>query len=142
MAIATPNNTVSKNNQALFERGFKAWCENTSLSMRIKLGIGSHEPLDALILAERLGVHILPLDQVDHLPPETIDHLSSPTDSEWSAVTVSLGKTCVVVTNPSHTPGRTSSDLMHELAHIVLNHIPGESFFTHDLMMHIGRAHV
>jgi hypothetical protein len=130
MALAVADNTVSKKRQALFVRGFKAWCENTSVSTRTKLGIDPHEPLSPYSLAKRLGATIWRLDDVPDLPTDTLNFLASTEGDEWSAVTVCNGDTNIIVINPIHSVGRTSSDLMHELAHIILDHKAGETFFS------------
>lgn len=47
------------------------------------------------------------------------------TDSEsWSGMTLKEGGTTAIIVNPSHSPGRQSSTLMHELAHVILKHVP------------------
>jgi hypothetical protein len=135
MAIAIANNAVSKKGQTLFERGFKSWCENTSIGMRIKLGLNPHDSLDASELAKRLNVEVMNIGDINDLPLETLTYLSSPGGNDWSAVTVSLGESRIIVINPRHSVGRTSSDLMHELAHIILRHAQGESHYVGDLMM-------
>ena len=135
MAIAIENNAVSKRQQALFERGFKAWCENTSESMRTKLGLEAYDPIPAYELAKKLGVRVWQLEDVNDLPAETLSHLSSHDGDEWSAVTVSHDGVSVIIVNPRHSVGRTSSDLMHELSHIILHHNAGQTFVIGDLMM-------
>lgn len=135
MAIAISNNSVSKKGQSLFDRGFKAWSENTSISIRTKLGLNPHDALDALELARRLDVEVIDLNSINDLPLDTRVHLGSSEGDDWSAVTVSLGENRIVVINPSHSTGRTSSDLMHELAHVILRHAQGESHYVGDLMM-------
>jgi Zn-dependent peptidase ImmA (M78 family) len=49
--------------------------------------------------------------------------------SEWSAVTIVAGPNPVIVFNSSHSRRRRASTLMHELAHILLDHTPGNMFF-------------
>lgn len=135
MAIAIDNNAVSKKGQSLFERGFKSWCENTSISIRTKLGLNPHDPLDASELARRLGVEVIDITDIDDLPTETLAYLGSSEGDDWSAVTVSLSENRIIVINPRHSVGRASSDLMHELSHIILRHSQGESHYVGDLMM-------
>lgn len=134
MAIVTADNKVTKAAQGLFVRGFKAWSENTSANIRTKLGLNHYDPLDPYSLAEQLRIGIWDIGSVQDLPADTLQHLSHP-DSEWSAVTVSFKDVRVIVTNPSHNRGRTSSNIMHELAHIILEHQYSESFFVDELML-------
>jgi Zn-dependent peptidase ImmA (M78 family) len=42
----------------------------------------------------------------------------------WSAMTLSVGEAFAIVINPAHAVTRQRSDLMHELAHIILRHVP------------------
>lgn len=135
MAIAVENNTVGKKQQALFQRGFKTWCENTSESMRTKLGLEIYDPIPAYELAEKLGVSVWRLQDVEDLPDTTLQYLSSSDGDEWSAVTVSYDGINVIIVNPRHSIGRTSSDLMHELSHVILGHAAGKTFVIGDLMM-------
>ncbi|HET9642622.1 MAG TPA: ImmA/IrrE family metallo-endopeptidase [Burkholderiaceae bacterium] len=44
------------------------------------------------------------------------------TPSCWSAVTLIVGDRKVIILNTSHSAARQSSDLMHELAHLIRGH--------------------
>ena len=50
----------------------------------------------------------------------------------WSAVTLSAGTKDIIILNSSHHGGRPASDLMHELAHILLGHEPARIDLTED----------
>lgn len=52
-----------------FERGFKTWAENTSLSIRSRLGLGATDPLPTDVLAKHLGVRLWTLDDLPGLRP-------------------------------------------------------------------------
>jgi Zn-dependent peptidase ImmA (M78 family) len=47
----------------------------------------------------------------------------------WSAFTLPTPSAHVIVINPEHPARRQSNDIMHELAHILLEHTPGNMFF-------------
>jgi Zn-dependent peptidase ImmA (M78 family) len=117
---------VSKTDEAMFIRGFKSRCENIAIQIRLNLGLKDSEPLSAFELAEYLGVWIWELDEIPNLPRETLKHLGSVDGDEWSAVAVQSGAQDVIVLNPTHSPARQSNDLMHELAHIILQHEPSQ----------------
>lgn len=117
--------SVPKSSEKLFVRGFKTWCENTSLGIRTKMGLKSYEPLSAYDLAEQLNVKILSLEDITYLPESSLEYLSKDKDSEWSAATIEVSGQNFVVINPSHSKARQSSDLMHELAHIIRGHDSG-----------------
>lgn len=109
----------------MFERGFKAWCERYSKEKRIELGVRPIEPLDPFRLAENLGVQVWAPTDIENLSEQSLVVLlqnDGVTASAWSAVTIVVAKQTVVILNSSHSKGRQSSDLMHELSHRILNH--------------------
>jgi len=110
-----------------FERGFKSWCENTSESIRVKMGLMPHSPLAALELAKKLDVEVWNLSEVPGLSASTSSFLSSEAGNEWSAVTVQANGRQIVVLNPRHSDARRSSTLMHELAHVIRQHPPAQA---------------
>lgn len=114
--------SVPKSSEKLFERGFKAWCDNTSLGIRKKMGLKPSDPLSAYDLAEQLNVNVVALDSLQFLPTNSRDFLAKGGDGEWSAATIQVGGHHYVVINPSHSLARQSSNLMHELAHIIREH--------------------
>jgi Zn-dependent peptidase ImmA (M78 family) len=50
----------------------------------------------------------------------------------WSAVSVVQDGSAVIIYNPRHSPGRQSSDIVHELAHQILGHEPARLIMSHD----------
>jgi Zn-dependent peptidase ImmA (M78 family) len=50
----------------------------------------------------------------------------------WSAVTVLQATTAIVIYNPRHNPGRRSSDIVHELAYLILGHEPARLIMSND----------
>jgi len=115
---------VTKSDEATFVRGFKSRCENIAIQIRQHLGLQDSEPVSATELAEYLDVWIWNLAEVPGLPREALRHLSSSEGDEWSAVAVRSQKQDIIVLNPTHSPARQANDLMHELAHIILDHEP------------------
>lgn len=116
-----------------FGRGFKTWAENTSLSIRSRLGLGTTDPLPAPLLAKHLGVRLWALDDVPGLPSDTLDYLSTTGSDEWSAVSVRVGVADIVVFNSTHSKGRQSSDIMHELSHIIRGHEPAQVYVSPEI---------
>ena len=132
MALAIENNTVTKTRQALFDRGYKTWCENTALAIRKKMGLNPTDPLSPYALAEKLHVTLIPLGDVPNLSSSALRHLSSEAGDDWSAVTVICDDCEIIVVNPSHSPARTSSNIMHELAHVLREHSGAQTFVSAD----------
>lgn len=116
----------SPGNNHIFERGFKSWCENSSESLRKKLGLNSTDPLSPYFLAQKMGLNVIEMENVLGLSAETKKYLSSTDGDEWSAVTVTVNNNSTIVVNPSHSIARKNSSLMHELAHVLRGHKPGQ----------------
>ena len=103
-------------------RGFKAWSERTSVEYRRALGIPLAVALDPYRLAELLGVRVTTAERIPTLTKESLHQLTVEDRESWSAVTLCLGDRRLVILNSGHSPVRQTSSLVHELAHVILNH--------------------
>lgn len=130
MGVDTATLVPKKYQTNLLERGFKTRCENISVLIRNKLEIEPEEPLTYQQLAEYLSVDIIELANLKHLAIDSKAYLASPDGNEWSAVTVAKPERVVIVVNPSHSVARRSSSIMHELAHVILEHAASKIFVT------------
>jgi hypothetical protein len=108
----------------MFKRGFKTWCEQTAETTRRQRGIQPWEPLRAHALAESLKATIVTPQDLPALPSDVRRRLLSEHGEIWSAITIST-RPPLIVYNPSHSEARQNSDLMHEVAHLLLEHVPG-----------------
>lgn len=115
----------------MFERGFKSWCETIAGQRRRDLSLSSTDPLDAFVLAASMGTDIHTVADVPGLDENSRSTLLSDVNG-WSAVTITNGTRHVVILNSGHSAARSSSDLMHELSHIILAHKPGRVDVTED----------
>jgi IrrE N-terminal-like domain len=116
-----------------FERGFKAWAERTASAVRRELGLGPTDPLDPARLARHLGIRVLnPLVDLPGLPSDVKDQLFSTDPWGWSAATLEVGDRTVVIYNGKKSKGRQASDIIHELAHVILGHDPAQVVFSED----------
>ena len=109
----------------MFERGFKTWCEKYATEKRNELGLKPADPLDPRQLAKHLGINVCTPHDIPGLNAEQVGVLlrnDGVTPSCWSAVTLVVGSKILVILNSSHSPGRQSSDLAHELAHQIRGH--------------------
>ena len=122
----------------MFARGFKTWCENTAVGLRRQVGVEPEDPLEPAALAEHLDVIVWAADAVPGADDETLRVLLQDDPSSWSAVTVHAGGRSVIITNSAHSGGRPASDLMHELAHLILGHEPARVDVSEDghLVLH------
>jgi len=114
------------------DRGFKAWAERTSASLRKELGLKSIDALDPKDLAECLGVRLCTPRDVPGVPKHVLSQLLEKDPWGWSAVSQLVKGRPLVIYNPKHSLGRQASDIMHELAHILLDHDPGKLIMSQD----------
>jgi Zn-dependent peptidase ImmA (M78 family) len=107
----------------MFKRGFKTWCEQTAEAARRQRGMQPWEPLSARSLAEELKATIVTPKDLPMLPKGVCQRLLSDHKGMWSAITIS-SMPPLIVYNPAHSEGRQNSDLMHEVAHLLMDHVP------------------
>lgn len=113
-------------------RGFKSWCEQTSIQQRRQLGLKPTDPIDAFQLAEAVGVSVWTADEVPGFEPECLKTLTVDDPSSWSAVTLTAGAITLTILNPTHSPGRRASNLTHEISHILIGHKPARIDISED----------
>jgi hypothetical protein len=108
------------------ERGFKAWSERLSHIIRRDLDLAAQAPLPPRKLATYLDVQLWTPHDVPGLPLDTRDQLLERDPWGWSAVTLTVGTRIIVIYNPRHSAGRQSSNISHELSHVLLDHDPSK----------------
>lgn len=116
----------------MLKRGFKKKCEDQSIRIRRVFDLTPSDPLDPYLLAEKSKIKVLTPEQIKDLAKEDLNVLLNEDSDGWSAVTLCLGGTYVIILNSSHSDGRSSSDLMHEIAHIIVGHKPSRVDLTED----------
>jgi hypothetical protein len=104
-------------------RGFKAEAERKALSARQSLGISSTAALDPWGYARLRGTLVFKFESLG-LDLGTLQQLTVADADSWSAMTLQIANRHAVVLNPAHAITRQRNDLMHELAHIDLEHLP------------------
>jgi Zn-dependent peptidase ImmA (M78 family) len=115
-----------------FERGFKTWAERTSASLRQELKLLPHEALSPTVLAGYLGVTLWTPVVVPGITRDVLDQLLNQDPWGWSAVSVYRADRAFVIYNPRKSTGRRASDIMHELAHLILSHQPATVVMSQD----------
>lgn len=108
----------------MFKRGFKAWCERTAIEKRAVFKLKPADPLCPIRLAASLGILVWKPTDVPDLSAEALHVLLQEDPDSWSAVTLRMPESDLIIMNSSHSPARQNSDLMHEIAHILLGHTP------------------
>jgi Zn-dependent peptidase ImmA (M78 family) len=63
------------------------------------------------------------------IEPSALRQLLETDLDSWSAVTLIQNGRKLVILNSAHSPARQNSSLAHELAHLILEHRPTQTFF-------------
>lgn len=103
--------------------GFKAQAERLSAQARQELGLDPTAPLDPWRYAQHIGVLVLDFAAIE-ISADCKKRLLQTDNESWSGMTLKEGGVTAIIVNPSHSRGRQSSTLMHELAHVILKHVP------------------
>ncbi|WP_051691875.1 ImmA/IrrE family metallo-endopeptidase [Pedobacter borealis] len=127
--MSQQTSTSKRNNTKLsFKRGFKTEAEKKSIFFRKELGLKSHDFLCAFKLCDYLSIPILTPNNINGLDRIYLDNLLGKGSEFWSAATIPLSNNeYLIIHNDSHSPARQQSNLMHELAHVILKHTTSES---------------
>lgn len=105
--------------------GFKAQAERIALEARKELGLKPSSPLDPWIYANHLKVLVLDFHEIE-ISPQSRKCLLNDDHQSWSGMTIRVDSVTAIVINPSHSRGRQVSTLAHELAHVILKHVPSQ----------------
>lgn len=116
----------------MFARGFKSWCETVAVQRRKLLSRQPTDPLPPELLAQSLGIATHGVEEVPGLDLTSRSVLLGAGSDSWSAVTVTDGTKSVIILNSAHSDARSASNLMHELAHLIVGHKPGRVDITED----------
>ncbi len=101
-------------------RGFLAEAERHAARLRDELGLQPGDPVDIQAVAGHLGVRVVPADAlVDISRLQELERIQA---FAFSACTFNVNGVKVIVVNPLRSRARTTSDIAHELAHLVLGH--------------------
>jgi hypothetical protein len=106
-------------------RGFKTEAQLLAKTLRQELNLHVDAPLDPIAVANHLEIPVIKLSEMRTAAPHAASWFSSRGQGDFSAVTVFAGTRRAIVYNDSHSPGRQSNDIAHELAHGILLHTPG-----------------
>ncbi len=122
----------------ILKRGFKANTEKLAKEYREKLNIHPCDALCAFRLAEYLKIGVY--KAIEFINSEEYINLLKGENGqkcEWSALTMTASSgSQIIIHNPFHSEARQQSDLMHELAHIICDHVHEKK--EHDFELPIG----
>ena len=117
----------------MFKRGFKTTCERLAIEKRVQLGLRAGDPIDPWALAAALGIRVLTPHDVPGVSATCLQRLLRDDPDSWSAVTLRVGgHRDLVIVNSAHSKARQASNLVHELAHVILAHVPTRVDVTPD----------
>ena len=111
----------------MFQRGFKTRCEQTAGALRRQLSIRTDRALCPRLVAETRKIAVITPNELPDLNADTRSRLLGIHADTWSAITIPSEPGLIVV-NPTHSIYRQNSDLMHEVAHILLEHVGSEVY--------------
>lgn len=109
-------------------KSFRNRCEVISAELRMELGIRIFDRLPANQLARKYEAVICRPDQME-MHQEAIDYFSR--HDNWWGFLFQL-KPPVIVYDTKQSPARYESTIMHELAHLILEHPPERIYFAPD----------
>ena len=98
---------------------FRARCEALTTKLRADLGLRAIDPLPADRLAAHLAAQILVPGDLTNLDAQHIATLEEST--RWCGALINRDPATIVL-SPSQSHARRESTLMHELAHLLLQH--------------------
>ena len=100
-----------------FERGFKSQANRIALGLRKQFEFPELGPLNPRVVLDHLGVQVIPVS--DLMKDGGVVSVPG-----FSAMLLLVPGQKVLIHNDSHSSGRQSSNLAHELAHLLLGHPP------------------
>src|SRR5688572_14486706 len=115
------------------DRGFKSWAERTSLAFRKELVVSIEDPIRPELVAEYLGIELWTPNLVPGITQDILNQLLRVDPWGWSAAGVQVQDRGIIMYNPRHSRARQVSDIMHELAHFILDHQPAKIILSPDL---------
>jgi hypothetical protein len=100
---------------------FRTICESIAVKVRHELDLWGYDPLPARQLAEHMQIDLYAPSELPGMSENDVAQAIG--SSGWSAITV-LTQPPMIIYHPGHPPPCFESNIMHELAHIVLGHKP------------------
>ena len=106
------------------DKSMRNWCENEGVRWRKELKMYTYDPLPARCLAQHLKIQVISPMEIPGIDAELFQCLLTQ-DAGWSALTLPVDEgRHLIIYNPTHAATRYESNVMHELAHLLLGHQP------------------
>ncbi len=110
----------------MLKRGFKSAAERLSLEQRAEMDLATTDPLDPFELARFLGIPVLTFDECGRRAglDQARRRIFSSSRGRVCALTVCQGRRRAIIYNDRNARTRQVSDIVHEIAHTLLEHEP------------------
>lgn len=108
-------------------RGFASAADRQAAAVRAKLRLDVHDRLDPRVLSAEYDILVVSITDLvgEGADPSSIHQLTVVDRRAFSAGTILVGTTRLIIFNPAHSGGRLANSLTHEIAHLLLKHNPG-----------------
>lgn len=112
-----------------FRWGFKKEAEEQAIKVRRLLRLSPNDRLDPRQLALHVGIPVFEVHELLQagMTKASLRHLLGPSRGEFSAALFERSGQRLIVANPAHSDGRQASNIVHEIAHVLLSHRPPET---------------
>lgn len=120
------------------ESAFRARCERIAVDLRYEVGRRPTAPLPAQVILDKLEIGVITPDQIPRITSEQAYLLNNADD--WFGALLPFQPPQIVV-HPHQSPSRLQSTLMHEIAHVILEH-PYIGFDEHGLPLRDVRCEI
>lgn len=110
------------------KRGFKTHAERLAVEVRSKIHLDVQSRLDLAALRAHLNVDLIDLSTLRERCADAVDHLHAEGQSDFSAALLVGPQGRLMVINDSHSTARLANSIAHELAHLLLDHVPQPGF--------------
>lgn len=108
--------------KSLYRYGFKEEANRYAERYRAEMNISKFDPLDAFAMADHLCIPIFEIDDFEtNLSQSDFERLKDPDHFNAMWMPNCAGEK-IIIHNNHHSVKRQQSNLMHELAHIILGH--------------------
>lgn len=105
------------------KRGFKTYAKKLAREVREELGLSQISPLDHFALAAHLSIPVFPMSQYSKQCPN-LDYFIGKGQKYFSAITLFSNTWRMIIHNDFHALCRQKSNIVHEIAHALLQHPP------------------
>ena len=107
-------------------RGFKTDAERAAVAIRADMRLPPYERLSAVLLAKRLGLHIIYPHDIPGFDEILLTELETQGSDRWSAayIPTPAPHPDLIINNSKHSLERQEANIFHEIAHQICSHEP------------------